>query len=143
MIHIRWALIFLTLFVQGCTEKFVVAEKVCIGMGKGKLAFVDFKGQEIAQITDFWMHENYLYGYRYRGSEYVLFLIDLRANRFFEGMVAHQIVHKMSLPIDRWTNAVELFGDYISDSGRRNLFIKAARDAGLGAGSGAMKRIRK
>ena len=51
MIHIRWVLIFLTLFVQGCTEKFVVAEKVCIGMGKSKLAFVDFKGQEIAQIT--------------------------------------------------------------------------------------------
>ena len=143
MIHIRWALIFLTLFVQGCAEKSVVAEKVCIGMGKDKLAFVDLKGQEIAQITDFWMHENYFYGYRYRGPEYVLFLIDLQTDRLSEGMEAHQIVNKEGLPTDRWTNAVELFGDYISDSGRRNLFFKAARDANLGAGSGAMKRIWK
>lgn len=119
------------LFAQGCAERFDVTGTVHIGMGKGRLGFVCLAGQEIALVTDFWIYENHLYGYRYHGSEYDLFLIDLKTDRVFEGTDAWRIVCEKGMPIDRWTNAVELFGDFIADRGRRDLFIKAAQEAGL------------
>ena len=129
MTFIRLPILFLALLVQGCAERFLVAEKVFIVMKKDKSVIVDFKGREIAQITDFWVHGKYLYGYRYREREYVMFLIDLYANRFIEGMEAHKIVRKEGLPLNRWMNGIELFGDYISDIERRSLFIKAVRES--------------
>ena len=141
MTFIRLLLLFLALLVQGCAERFLVTKKVFIVMKKDKSVIVDFKGREIAQITDFWVHGKYLYGYagrfsvdrsygyRYREREYVMFLIDLHTNRFIEGMEAHKIVRKKGLPLNRWMNGIELFGDYISDIERRSLFIKAVRES--------------
>lgn len=137
------SLLFLTLLMQGCYEKFVVTETVYIGMGECKLACIDLKGQKIGRVTDFWIHGDCLYGYRYRNSEYGLFLIDLKANRLFEGMEAQRIVCKEGMPLDRWTNAVELFGDYVSDRGRRNSFVKVVREAGLSMETDGTKGIRK
>ena len=116
------------LLLMGCAKKFEIADAVYITMERDKSACVFLEGRQLPHITDFWMSGDCLYGYRYDEQEYILFLIDLRDGRVFQRENALLRVRDSGLPLDRWTNAVELFGCYVSDRNRRRDFLHAVQD---------------
>lgn len=117
-------ILFFVSFVQGCTKDFALTDTVRIKMAIGKDAYIETADLRITQITDFWKLKDYFYGYHYKGNEYEMFIVDLKTNHAIVGESACAEIFVLGLPVDRWTNPAELFGEFVSDNDRRCRFLQ-------------------
>ena len=123
----RGLLLFMILFLSGCSKNDIVIKNNIILRGKEKKLYL-IADEDIVcnNIHDVWIIDDYVYGWFYsRENKYMMFIFDVSTKTIQIDNEAKNKIHKLKLPLNNWTDYSEIFGQQpITNPNRRNMFFQ-------------------
>ena len=119
-------LLFMVLFLSGCSKNDIVIKNNIILRGKEKKLYL-IADEDIVcnNIHDVWIIDDYVYGWFYSpGNKYMMFIFDVSTKTLKYDNEAKNKIYELKLPLDNWTDYSEIFGKHITNSNRRNMFFQ-------------------
>ena len=122
----RGLLLFMILFLSGCSKNDIVIKNNIILRGKEKkLYLIADKDIVCNNIHDVWIIDDYVYGWFYsRENKYMMFIFDVSTKTIKYDNEAKNKIYELKLPLDNWTDYSEIFGKLITNHKRRNMFFQ-------------------
>ena len=119
-------LLFMVLFLSGCSKNDIVIKNNIILHGKEKkLYLIADKNIVCNNIHDIWIMDDYIYGWFYSpGNKYMMFIFDVSTKTIKYDNEAKNKIYELKLPLDNWTDYSEIFGKLITNHKRRNMFFQ-------------------
>ena len=119
-------LLFMVLFLSGCSKNDIVIKNNIILRGKEKKLYL-IADEDIVcnNIHDVWIIDDYVYGWFYsRENKYMMFIFDVSTKTIQIDNEAKNKINELKLPLNNWTDYSEIFGKHITNSNRRNMFFQ-------------------
>ena len=119
-------LLFMVLFLSGCSKNDIVIKNNIILRGKEKKLYL-IADEDIVcnNIHDVWIIDDYVYGWFYsRENKYMMFIFDVSTKTIQIDNEAKNKIYELKLPLDNWTDYSEIFGKLITNHKRRNMFFQ-------------------
>ena len=119
-------LLSIVLFSSGCSKNDIVIKNDIILRGKEKkLYLIANKNIICHNIHDIWIKDDYVYGWFYSTeNKYMMFIFDVSTKTIQIDNEAKNKISELQLPLNNWTDYSEIFGKYITNHERRNMFFQ-------------------